>query len=72
MSKHTKADKINEAIARSASAVDKQAKAEIVEGLIVYSIVRKGAYVTTRIRVTLMDILYMLNGADVRAIKSIA
>lgn len=71
MNKQAQIDQINEAITRSSVAVSKDAKAELVNGKVAYSYVRKGAYTTTRIRATFMDILSMLNGEDIRTIKNI-
>lgn len=72
MNKQSKIDQINEAISRSSVAVSKEAKAEMVNGKVCYTFLRKGAYTSTRIRATFMDILSMLNGEDIRTIKNIA
>jgi len=72
MNKQAKIDQINDAITRSSVAASKEAKAELVNGKVVYTFIRKGAYTSTRIRATLMDILSMLNGEDIRIIKNIA
>jgi hypothetical protein len=70
MNKQQKAEMINAAITRSSVAVDKQAKAAVVDGKIKYSYMRKG-YRTTEVFVSFMDILCMLHGDDIRAIKNL-
>lgn len=59
---------INEALVNSGAAVKEQAKAEIVDGKILYSKERKNATSTTKVRLTFKEILWMTNGTDARNI----
>jgi HJR/Mrr/RecB family endonuclease len=68
MTTATKIQMINEAILRSEYAVNKNAKAEIVNGKVVYSCDRQNVTCVTRIKLTYKEILGMLWGQDARAI----
>ena len=61
---------INQAISRSEVAIEKGAKAELIEGRIQYS---RAATTHTgreyRISVTLIEMLGLLHGNDIRAIR---
>lgn len=59
---------INEALVNSGAAVKEQAKAEIVDGKILYSKERKNSTSTTKVRLTFKEILWMTNGTDARNI----
>lgn len=68
MTKQAKADMINAAISRSPFAIAKKCKANVVEGTIFYTM-QKGR---DEKFVKLSEILYTLEGADIRAIKGVA
>lgn len=65
-----KVQMINEALVRSGAAVKESAKAEIIKGKVFYSKERVNATCTTKVRLTLREILWMTNGQDARAILS--
>ncbi len=59
---------INEALVNSGAAVKESAKAEIIDGKILYSKERKNATCTTKVRLTFKEIIWMTNGTDARVI----
>lgn len=60
---------INEALVKSGAAIKESAKAEIIDGKILYSKERKNSLgTTTKIRLTLKEIIWMTNGNDARNI----
>jgi hypothetical protein len=70
MTTATKINMINEALVKSGASVKESAKAEIVDGKIVYTKERKNATCVTRIRLTFKEILWMMNSQDAIAIKN--
>lgn len=63
-----KVQMINEALIKSGAAVKESAKAEIIEGKVLYSKVRMNATGASKIRLTFREILWMTNGQDAIAI----
>lgn len=70
MTNAQKIQMINEALERSGAASKYSAKAEIVNGKILYSKSRMNATCESKIRLTFKEILWMTNGQDARAILS--